>query len=216
MDTCILPVASYEQHGPYLPSDVDLVIATDLARRIAEKSSGIVLPPIPYSCSDEHSDFPLTVSIGYRTFSTYLEEVVHSLARQCGYVVVVNAHGGAAEFVQGVARTLNYRYGGRILVVDLWRRIAAMGLKGGHADTLETCLYMAAGGKPTSNMEHICEGDPVMLGFKRTAEMSRTGIVGCLDPDSIDVDMCSGLLDDIASYAVSLINNMRGPNTLKS
>ncbi len=209
MDTCILPVASYEQHGPHLPSDVDIVIAVNLALRIAEKVDGAVLPPIPYSCSDEHLDFPFTVSISHRTFSAYLEEVLHSLARQCGYVVVVNAHGGATEFVQGVARTLNYGYGGRILVVDLWSRVASMGFKGGHADTLETCLYMAAGGKPTSRIEPICEGDPSMLRFRRTAEISRTGIVGCLDPDSIDVDKCSKLLDDIAGHAVSIIGAMR-------
>lgn len=118
----------------------------------------------------------------------------------------MNAHGGNTEFVEGIARIMNYKYGGKILVVDMWKRIAGMGLKGGHADTLETCLYMAAGGTPTSDMKRTCEGDPKMLRFKRAAEISSSGIIGCLDPDSIDVEYCARLLDDIADYAASLVN----------
>ena len=40
----ILPVGSTEQHGPMLPLSVDAIISTGIAKMVAEKVNGIVLP----------------------------------------------------------------------------------------------------------------------------------------------------------------------------
>lgn len=44
----ILPVGSTEQHGPMLPLSVDAIISTGLAKMVAEKVKGIVLPCVTY------------------------------------------------------------------------------------------------------------------------------------------------------------------------
>ena len=44
----ILPVGSTEQHGPMLPLSVDAIISTGLAKMVAEKVNGIVLPCVTY------------------------------------------------------------------------------------------------------------------------------------------------------------------------
>jgi creatinine amidohydrolase len=44
----ILPIGSFEQHGPHLPLGTDAIIADHLAGAVAERTSGTALPVIPY------------------------------------------------------------------------------------------------------------------------------------------------------------------------
>ncbi len=44
----ILPVGAVEQHGPHLPLLTDTVLATGVARRIAESTDALLLPAIAY------------------------------------------------------------------------------------------------------------------------------------------------------------------------
>ena len=44
----ILPVGSFEQHGPHLPLGTDAMIAQALADAVAERVDGLVLPTLPY------------------------------------------------------------------------------------------------------------------------------------------------------------------------
>jgi creatinine amidohydrolase len=44
----ILPVGSFEQHGPHLPLATDAMIARALADAVAERVDGLVLPTLPY------------------------------------------------------------------------------------------------------------------------------------------------------------------------
>ena len=44
----ILPVGATEQHGPHLPLCVDALLAREFARRLAQKTNGIVAPTLSY------------------------------------------------------------------------------------------------------------------------------------------------------------------------
>ena len=44
----LLPVGALEQHGPHLPLVTDTVLAEGIARRIAERSGGFLLPSITF------------------------------------------------------------------------------------------------------------------------------------------------------------------------
>jgi creatinine amidohydrolase len=91
----VLPVGSFEQHGPYLPLTTDTIVACAISRAIAERYSVMLLPPITISCSHEHAAWPGTVSIGARTLHQMINEIAESL-RLSGVdrLVLVNAHGG--------------------------------------------------------------------------------------------------------------------------
>lgn len=67
----VLPVGSFEQHGPHLPLVTDTLIAMAIANAIAERQPVLVLPPLTLSCSHEHAAFAGTVSISI-TGSSYL------------------------------------------------------------------------------------------------------------------------------------------------
>ncbi|SES10541.1 creatinine amidohydrolase [Lentzea xinjiangensis] len=91
----VLPVGSTEQHGPYLPLATDSVIAWTIAAEIAAAHPVRLLPPIQFSCSQEHAGWPGTVSISASTLISVVTDIADSL-RRTGItgLVLVNGHGG--------------------------------------------------------------------------------------------------------------------------
>ena len=91
----VLPVGSFEQHGPHLPLSTDTLIACEIARRCAEAYDMLLLPPICFSCSHEHGAFAGTVSISASTLTKVIEDVINDLARHgVSKLVIMNGHGG--------------------------------------------------------------------------------------------------------------------------
>ncbi|MCG8925291.1 creatininase family protein [Lentzea sp. CC55] len=91
----VLPVGSTEQHGPHLPLATDSVIAWTIASAIAARYPVRLLPPLQFSCSQEHADWAGTVSITARTLISVVEDIADSLRRTgVTNLVLVNGHGG--------------------------------------------------------------------------------------------------------------------------
>lgn len=94
LDTLVVPLGSTEQHGPHLPLDVDVVIATEVARRLAAIVPGAVLAPaVAIGASGEHHGSPGTLSVGLEVLQAMLVELVRS-AGHFRRVLFVDAHGG--------------------------------------------------------------------------------------------------------------------------
>jgi creatinine amidohydrolase len=91
----VLPVGSFEQHGPCLPLATDTLIACAVAREIAATYPVHLLPPVTVSCSHEHAAWPGTVSISSVTLHSVVRDIAASLRRSgVEALVVVNGHGG--------------------------------------------------------------------------------------------------------------------------
>jgi creatinine amidohydrolase len=93
--TAILPVGSFEQHGPYLPLATDTIIACIIAKALANSYPVHYLPPISITCSHEHSAWPGTVSISAATLYSIIFDI-HKSLQQSGIpnLVLISAHGG--------------------------------------------------------------------------------------------------------------------------
>jgi creatinine amidohydrolase len=91
----LLPIGSFEQHGPYLPLATDTIIACTIAQEIAAAYPVCLLPPVTISCSHEHAAWAGTVSISASTLYAIVRDVADSL-RHSGItnLVLVNGHGG--------------------------------------------------------------------------------------------------------------------------
>ncbi|MEU6373156.1 creatininase family protein [Streptomyces sp. NPDC046909] len=91
----VLPVGSFEQHGPFLPLATDTLVACAVAREIAAAYPVHLLPPVTISCSHEHAAWPGTVSISSVTLHAVIRDIAASLRRSgVEALVVVNGHGG--------------------------------------------------------------------------------------------------------------------------
>ncbi|MFJ2900963.1 creatininase family protein [Streptomyces sp. NPDC087212] len=91
----VLPVGSFEQHGPYLPLATDTLVACAVAREIAAAYPVHLLPPVTIGCSHEHADWPGTVSVSAVTLHAVVSDIAASLRRSgVEALVVVNGHGG--------------------------------------------------------------------------------------------------------------------------
>ncbi|MBX5480528.1 MAG: creatininase family protein [Myxococcaceae bacterium] len=154
----LLPVGSTEAHGPHLPLNVDVVIAEEVARRVAERLAaagrrGVVFPAICYGLTDFAAKFAGTVSVSATATAQYLQEVLcgiasHGFAR----IGVLNHHVEPAHFkvVHEAAKAAAARCGATIVVPDHRRRpfVERLGDEftrgGSHAGEYETSLVLAA------------------------------------------------------------------------
>ncbi|MFE1444556.1 creatininase family protein [Streptomyces sp. NPDC058739] len=91
----VLPVGSFEQHGPYLPLATDTLVACAIAGEIAATHPVHLLPPVTLACSHEHAAWPGTVSISSVTLHAVVRDIAESLRRSgVDTLVLVNGHGG--------------------------------------------------------------------------------------------------------------------------
>ncbi|MEL7051306.1 MAG: creatininase family protein [Cyanobacteria bacterium J06588_5] len=111
----IQPVGTVEQHGPHLPLVVDSAITVAVVGRALSQLDADVpayaLPPICYGKSNEHTEYPGTITLSASTLSSVLIEVATSLYN-AGFrkLLLVNGHGGQPQVLEIVARDLHDRY----------------------------------------------------------------------------------------------------------
>jgi creatinine amidohydrolase len=97
--TVIVPVASTEQHGPHLPTQVDCLLVGEIARRSAlqaSKTSPTLITPVVWTgLAEHHMSLGATISLDYETFYAVLRGVCRSLVRH-GFkqILLLNGHGG--------------------------------------------------------------------------------------------------------------------------
>jgi mycofactocin system creatininase family protein len=96
----VVPIGSFEQHGPHLPLDTDTRIAVAIADAVADLPYVVVAAPLAYGASGEHAGFAGTLSIGTEVLADVLVELVRSARGSCAAVVWVCAHGGNADGIR--------------------------------------------------------------------------------------------------------------------
>lgn len=220
----VQPVGAIEQHGPHLPLIVDAAIATGVLGRAMEKLPETLpvyaLPTQYYGKSNEHINFPGTITLTAQTLLSVLQEVGESIYR-AGFrkLVFLNAHGGQPEVISIIARDLHIQYPDlMIFPLFVWRVPNPSGelLKNQehpelsiHADLGETSLLLSLlpeqvhmeravkeypQGLPPENSLLSMEGK---LPFAwATHELSKSGILG--DPTGATAEIGDRLLDSLA------------------
>ncbi|MPY84091.1 MAG: creatininase family protein [Actinophytocola sp.] len=147
----VLPVGSFEQHGPCLPLATDTLIACAIAREIADCYPVRRLPPVTISCSHEHAAWPGTVSISSATLAAMVRDIAASVASG---LVVVNGHGG--NYVLGNVVQDGQRMALFPGPLDWRAACAAAGIvtppdSDMHAGEIETSILLTLGLSPYSD-----------------------------------------------------------------
>ena len=110
----VLPVAAIEQHGPHLPVGVDTFINEGYLKRAAaavpDDIPVLFLPVQAIGKSNEHLDYPGTLTFSMETVTRAWTEIGESVARAgCRKLIFMNSHGGNVPVVAAVVRELRIR-----------------------------------------------------------------------------------------------------------
>jgi creatinine amidohydrolase len=92
-DLVLVPTGSTEQHGPHAPLSTDVIIPTEVCRRVASRLGALVAPAVSYGISAGHRGFRGLAYLTSPTFIAVVEDVTFSLA-EAGFrrIVFVNGH----------------------------------------------------------------------------------------------------------------------------
>lgn len=107
----ILPIGAVEQHGPHLPTLTDTLIITRVLEAtlaaLPDTVRAWALPPLNYGKSNEHINFPGTVSLSAATLSAVLHDIAASVHR-AGFrrLAFLNGHGGNVAVLDAAARDI--------------------------------------------------------------------------------------------------------------
>ncbi len=160
----ILPTGAIEQHGPHLPVGVDSILGQGLlTRALAALPHGapvFVSPPITVGKSNEHADWPGTLTHSARSFSILVRSQVEQLHR-FGFqrVAIWNTHGGNSAVLVPLIRELQALPGLRIGMLqsgfkpEQSPQEAAYGF---HAGEWETALMLALAPSLVRRHKTVC------------------------------------------------------------
>ena len=121
-DVILVPMASFEQHGPHLPIYTDTITAVEVASRVSEMIGVLHTPPIWMGYSPQHMYDPGkgrgTITLRSTTLLNLVYDVGRSLIHH-GFnrLIFVNGHGSNVKVIDPILRKLRYETGAMISFV---------------------------------------------------------------------------------------------------
>ncbi|MEO8305487.1 MAG: creatininase family protein [Betaproteobacteria bacterium] len=176
----ILPVGSTEQHGPHLPTQVDALLAGEIARRAARKIAAttpiVVAPTVWSGLAEHHMSLGGTLSLDFHAFFTLLQCLCRSMVRD-GFrrILILNGHGGNIMALNVAVNELAVELEAPIATTTYW-----LLAKDDFARILER----------QTTVRHACEAETSMLLALAPdlVDMSRaSGAVGPTAPELVEV-----------------------------
>ena len=209
----IIPLGSFEQHGPHAPLGTDTFICQEISQRLARRLNGVVVPPVWFGISEEHMDFSGTITIHSETFCNYVRDIILSLASG-GFtkILVLNGHGSHDSYFPLIQTKVQENYAGELnlLLLSYWTALPPEDQEyfcslewGLHANAFETSLIWAILPNLIKRVKNI-SNFPDVSGLRledldaslfRTLMKGSNGVWG--DPDQASREKGQSLLESI-------------------
>ena len=150
----LLPLGSFEQHGPHLPLTTDTDIVTAVARGVETKRPEkiLCLPTLWPGHSTHHLAFPGTLSVSQTPYINLVIELCSSIANfGARKVFLLNGHGGNDIPVRAAMRELKTKFPDVKFVFASYWTLAAQSFQTirqsgpgglGHACEMETSIML--------------------------------------------------------------------------
>lgn len=172
----ILPIGAVEQHGSHLPLMTDALIGeASIARTmeyVAPESNIWLIPPLAYGKSNEHLDFPGTITLSASNLQNVIIDIARSLNRS-GFrrLLLYNSHGGNLDLLNMTAREIHIETGMMVFITssgseNISDMFSEEELEWGiHGGDVETSMVMAV--KPEwVRQEFLTKEFPPLKNFK--------------------------------------------------
>lgn len=149
VDFAVIPLGSFEYHGPHSPFGTDIILAEGFSQKIDPDLNGVIYPVIPYTaCPGKTTNYPGTISIRPSIIQEYLFDVIEGILKQgIKNIILLNAHDGNMGISRSVAEYETTKYmDASILLINWWQMVEVekgreLGLKGtngrGHGGPYE-------------------------------------------------------------------------------
>lgn len=151
----ILPIGSTEQHGPHLPTQVDALLAGEVARRAAVRAAKhvpvVVAPTVWSGLAEHHMSLGGTLSLDLNTFHALLRCLVRSILR-AGFrrIFLLNGHGGNIAALTAIVSDFAIEFDAPVatgsywlLASDAFKEILERQTTVRHACEAETSMLLA-------------------------------------------------------------------------
>ena len=130
----LLPLGSVEVQGPCNPMG-DFRLASELAKRVAEKTGAIVAPTFPFGNADYFRDVPGGIQVSSATFCGVLRDMVcafldHGLER----LLVFNGHTGNHALINQTLREIRRERGVIVPWLNIWPLVPTSLRNAAHGD----------------------------------------------------------------------------------
>jgi creatinine amidohydrolase len=154
--TAVLNIGAVEQHGPHLPTMTDTLNGMEALgaamARLPDDVIVLALPPTNLGKSEEHRDYPGTLSYRGETLRMVLLDTAMSVARG-GFtkLLLFGSHGGNVGAIDDYFRDLHMETGLRIFKLHS----GSVGNVPGLISPGESAVAMHAGDSETSMVRHL-------------------------------------------------------------
>lgn len=188
-DILVFPVGAFEQHGPHMPLNTDILIAEYFSGLVAEKFNAALLCPQGVSTSIEHAGFRGSFTLRPETLMQIVRDLADEAEKQnFKILIIVNGHGGNYCLIP-VCRDINRQDRNiKIILLSLSDFIdkgltesSKNSLMDVHAGERETSILMAI--KPDAVKEtERCVVPPAISPILRQSDLTTFGI-GNFNPE---------------------------------
>jgi len=179
----IVPVASTEQHGPHLPTQVDCLLVGEIARRAATRTAStmpvVVTPVVWTGLAEHHMSLGATISLDFPEFFAVLKGICRSIVRH-GFrkVLLLNGHGGNIAALTVTVDELATQLNAPIATTTYW-----LLAQPAFANILEK----------QANVRHACEAE--------------TSMVLALEPDLVDMSLAADAVGPTLREIVDVVGS---------
>ncbi|MHB1006685.1 MAG: creatininase family protein [Chloroflexota bacterium] len=222
-DLLIIPLGATETYGPHLPMGSETMIGDYVGKQVGDRTSALVTPTIPITCSGNLESFPGNLYISNATLKSYLMDLCErGISWGVKRVFFLNIHGPNMGTIEEVSRAMLTR-GVRCAQIDFWRfmlRQAGDQLKGGeyssgHASEMAASSILAL--RPElvqvdkyemTIPKHTLANDyPDVMMYYPFSDITPTGHTG--DPTPASVEAGQVLLDRVVNRLVQFLEDWR-------
>lgn len=147
----MLPIGGgTKEHGPHLPLGTDQMVVDELARRVVEAASVLLLPTLPYAYYPAFIDWEGSVSVEARHFTDFVADIIRSMYRHgCRKFLILDGGVSTHPPLKTLSSELHQELGVLVAVTDIlglgsevYAQIEEQP-RGGHADEMETSCMLA-------------------------------------------------------------------------